>query len=125
MSSDNVYILSFTAAEDIALGTPVKLSGTSVVGTAAGTDDAIGICTADCESGKQAAIAVDGITKCLVNGSGTAIARGDELMPGDNLLVKAATGAANRVVARALQATSGNGALIDVVYYSGHHDTLS
>lgn len=119
------YILSITAGEAINAGTPVKLSGTSVVGTAAGTDDAIGICTATVASGEQAAVLVDGIGKCLVNGSGTAIAVGDELMPGDNLLVKAAGGAANRVVARALQSTSGNGALIDIVFYSGHHDTLS
>jgi len=69
-------------------------------------------------SGEDVGVRYPGIgsVKCTVDGSGTAISKGDDLMPGSNGKLVSHDGAAgSRYVATALESSSSDGDVIEVV----------
>jgi hypothetical protein len=96
----------------------VKFDAGELIPGAAATDVPVGIVEDGAEGGELRSVVMAGITKARVNGSGTAIVMGDELTCGaGGLLVKHAGTAAHIVVGTALQGSTGNGDLIDVLIF--------
>ena len=114
---------SFKATTDLSAAqyTPVKLGAKGfIAAAAAATDPIFGILLNKPKAGDAAEVAIWGRHFAKVDGSGTAIAIGDLLGPNaaGTMLVKHAT-ADNGVVARALDACTLSGGIIEVLLFAG------
>lgn len=110
--------VKFTAGAAITKGQLVKLSAGNVVPCSAASDVPIGVALDSKESGGSVGVQCSGEVDVLANGSGTAIAVGDELSPGaGGKALKYAPATGNVKAMRALSATSKDGAYIRAVFY--------
>ena len=115
MASEQYTIIAATAGAALTQYQAVKLSSGDVIPTTAGDEVLYGIVQYDAASGDEVAVQVDGTGLALVDGSGTAIAVGDDLMAGSGgKLVKAVATTGNIYIGRALGASSGDGDFIKV-----------
>lgn len=118
MGANYVGGVGFVAAAAITKGQWVKKSGTGVTPCTAASDVPIGVALESKASGERVSVQCSGEVEVLANGSGTAIATGDELSPGTGgLSLKYASATGNVKAARALAATSAASAYIRAVLY--------
>lgn len=110
--------VQFTTGAAITKGQLVKLSGGNIVPCTAASDVPIGVALNSKESGGKVGVQCSGEVDVLANGSGTAIAIGDELSPGaGGKAIKYASATGNVKAMRALAATSKDGSYIRAVLY--------
>ena len=119
----SLYDESFAAAAD--LSTPflaVEITAENTINVCNGAGDyAIGILQGKVSSGQAAPVRLLGRSKAVTDGSGTAISPGDFLKTANNgKLVKAGTDK-DFAFARALQASTADGTIIDVLMLGGWH----
>lgn len=107
-----------TAGAAVGIGKAVKWSSGEVIQATAGTDVMVGIALdAATAQGDRIAVQVarGSVARAVVNGSGTAIAIGDPLTATTaGVLIKTTT-SGNRVIARALAASTASGDIIPVL----------
>lgn len=119
--SAEVFDFSRPAAADLSAKQfyAVKISGANVALCAAVTDIAVGILRNKPIAGEAASVRQLGITEAITDGSGTAIAAGDALGPNASGKLVKVTTADRPVVARALEASTTDGAIINVLMTPG------
>lgn len=118
MSNQNNYIITTTVgAAALSQFVCVKTPAAAVVTTAI-TETAWGIAQDSAAIGGTVGVQVGGVSKAVVDGSGTAIALGDLLSPGANgKLVKHDGGVGTKYFAEALGASSADGDIIEVLIF--------
>lgn len=115
---DNTRNFSKSTSTAIPQYTPCKVSGSTASAGTAGTEKLHGVAFKGATAtASKLALQLTGITKCLVDGSGSAIAVGDDLMMGAGKLVKYVASTGNRPVARAEGASTADGDVIEITMY--------
>ena len=121
MSLENVTIAAVTA-EEIDQWAACDISAGVISETDAVTDKVYGVAQNGADSGERVNLVCMGKTRCLVDGSGTAIAAGDELSPSatGGVLVKHAGTSTHAYAGKALEAATTAGAVIWVLLYGSN-----
>lgn len=116
--SDKRYF-QFEAGEAITQGAPLKINaaGDTVSMLDADTENMIGVAAEAAASGDQVTVDCGEVVQVLVDGSGTAIDAGDELMGGVSKLIIYASDTGHVRVARALGAADADNTLIYAIRY--------
>lgn len=121
MASNNACDLTFTAGGAISQFAAVEFASGKVTATDAVGDTVFGIAQESADAdGDEITVRVQGVSQCLVDGTGTAIAVGDDLMPegsGSGKLTAHSGTTGDTFAARALEASTADGDIIQVLLY--------
>lgn len=101
-----------------------EIASGEVNAAAAVTDNIFGVAQFGAASGERVTLITRGRTKCLVDGSGTAIAAGDELSPSATagVLVSHAGTSTHTYAGRALEAATGSSDVIWIELYGSNRE---
>ena len=120
---DKSYTISMTTSAAVAQFQPLKLVTGAVLPVTTNTEKVFGYALASADSGDEVTVVVQGVSYAIVDGSGTAIAVGDELMCGSGKLIKDTAATGKITVSKALDASTKDGEAIRVLVYSGYQHT--